>query len=101
VMAVERHGLHLTDKASSGGIYPVSIAYRDGLVYVINLGGAPTLEGSPGIPTMTGFFLDEKGKLDPIPGSTRVIGGVGCGPLGGGVSPPFPVFVGWCVGATA
>lgn len=80
VMAVTRHGLRPTDKASSGGIYPVSIAYRDGLVYVINLGGKPTLDGSPGTPTMTGFFLNEDGKLDPIPGSTRVIGDFGSGP---------------------
>src|SRR5947199_200807 len=80
VMAVKRDGLELVSKGSSGGIYPVSIAYHDGLVYVINLGGAPTLDDSPGIPTMTGFRLDEDGKLDPIPGSTRIIGPFGSGP---------------------
>jgi 6-phosphogluconolactonase (cycloisomerase 2 family) len=74
VMAVRRDGLVVTDRGSSGGIYPVSIAYREGLVYVINLGGVPTLESSPGTPTMTGFFLSDEGKLEPIPGSTRVIG---------------------------
>lgn len=80
VMAVTPEGLELTDKAPSGGIYPVSIAYRAGLVYVINLGGVPTLDDSPGIPTMTGFRLDDNGKLDPIPGSTRVIGEFGSAP---------------------
>lgn len=79
-MEVTPDGLQLTDKASSGGIYPVSIAYRAGLVYVINLGGVPTLDDSPGIPTMTGFFLDDNGKLNPIPGSTRVIGEFGSAP---------------------
>ncbi|HZI56441.1 MAG TPA: hypothetical protein VFF39_06680, partial [Verrucomicrobiae bacterium] len=63
VMAVTREGLRLIDKAWSGGIYPVSIAFHNGLVYVINLGGVPTLDGSPGTPTMTGYRLDEDGKL--------------------------------------
>ena len=80
VMAVTREGLRLIDKAWSGGIYPVSIAFHNGLVYVINLGGVPTLDGSPGTPTMTGYRLDEDGKLHPIPGSTRVIGDFGSGP---------------------
>jgi 6-phosphogluconolactonase len=80
VMAVAKDGLLLIDKASSGGIYPVSVAFHNGLVYVINLGGVPTLDGSPGIPTMTGFSLDENGKLNSIPGSTRVIGDFGSGP---------------------
>jgi 6-phosphogluconolactonase len=80
VMAVTREGLRLIDKAWSGGIYPVSIAFHNGLVYVINLGGVPTLDGSPGTPTMTGYRLDEDGRLHPIPGSTRVIGDFGSGP---------------------
>ena len=87
VMAVKKDGLELVSKGRSGGIYPVSIAYHDGLVYVINLGGAPTLDDSPGIPTMTGFRLDEDGKLDPIPGSTRVIGPFGSGPADAVFSP--------------
>lgn len=80
VMAVARDRLLLIDKAWSGGIYPVSIAFHNGLVYVINLGGVPTLDGSPGTPTMTGFTLDEDGKLHSIPGSTRVIGDFGSAP---------------------
>jgi len=80
VMAVTKKQLRLVSKGNSGGIYPVSVAYRDGLVYVINLGGVPTLDGSPGTPTMTGFYLNEEGKLDSIPGSTRVIGQFGSGP---------------------
>src|SRR5436309_2386316 len=87
VMAVKRDGLELVSKGSSGGIYPVSIAYHDGLVYVINLGGAPTLDDSPGIATMTGFRRDEDVKVDPIPGSTRIIGPFGSGPADAVFSP--------------
>jgi 6-phosphogluconolactonase len=80
VLAVTPTTLKLIDKASSGGIFPVSVAYHDGLVYVVNLGGVPTLESSAGTPTMTGFRLDESGKLHPIPGSTRVTGDFGSSP---------------------
>jgi 6-phosphogluconolactonase (cycloisomerase 2 family) len=80
VLAVIPNGLRLTDRAPSGGIFPVSVTYHDGLVYVVNLGGVPTLESSPGIPTMSGFSLDDLGKLHPIPGSTRVTGAFGSSP---------------------
>jgi 6-phosphogluconolactonase (cycloisomerase 2 family) len=80
VLEITDDGLRLTDRASSGGIFPASIAYRHGLAYVVNLGGVPTLDSSPGTPTMTGFFLTKKGKLQPIPGSTRVTGDFGSAP---------------------
>lgn len=79
-MEVTRDGLRLAGTAASGGVFPNSIAYHDGLVYAVNLGGIPTLNTNGGIPTMTGFFLDEDGKLQPIPGSTRVIGDFGSAP---------------------
>lgn len=80
VMEVTDDGLQLTDIQPSGGIFPVSVAYREGLVFAVNLGGVPDLNGSPGQPTMTGFFLTEDGKLNPIPGSTRDIGSFGSSP---------------------
>jgi len=80
VLAVTREGLRVTDRASSGGIFPDSIAEHNGLVYVVNIGGIPELSSSPGIPTMTGFFLTEHGKLRAIPGSTQVIGSFGSSP---------------------
>lgn len=80
VMKVIKDGLRVTDRAPSGGIFPVSVAYNDGLVYVVNLGGQPLLESSPGTPTMTGFFLTDAGKLLPIPGSTRITGDFGSAP---------------------
>src|SRR5262245_29421029 len=39
VFAVTRNGLSLTDKTSSGGQMPVSLALRDNLLYALNAGG--------------------------------------------------------------
>jgi 6-phosphogluconolactonase len=80
VLEITEDGLRVTDRASSGGIFPVSVAYHHGLVYVANLGGRPLLESSPGTPTITGFFLTKSGKLRPIPGSTRITGEFGSAP---------------------
>lgn len=62
VFGVEDKGLKLLDRVASGGITPVSIAVRRSLVYVLNAGGTGNI---------TGFRLDAKGKLHPIPNSTR------------------------------
>lgn len=79
VMEVTENGLQATDVANTG-VYPNSVAYHDGLVYVTSLGAAPTLETNGDVPTASGFFLDEHGNLHPIPGSTRVIGVSGAAP---------------------
>ena len=60
--AVTSGGLSLADKVSSGGNYPVSLAYRDGLLYVLNAAG----DGN-----ITGFKVSPKGHLMPLAGSTR------------------------------
>ncbi len=80
VMEVTDNGLRVADIVDAGGVYPNSIAYHDGLVYVTSFGAAPTLDTNGDIPTTSGFFLDERGKLHPIPGSTRVIGESGAAP---------------------
>jgi hypothetical protein len=54
--------LRVTDVVSSGGVLPVSIAVRRGLVYVAN--------ASPAGTNYTGFRLSLLGTLTPIPGST-------------------------------
>jgi 6-phosphogluconolactonase len=54
-------GLKLIDKASSGGSYPVSLTYSDGLLYVLNAAG----DGS-----ISGFRVDD-GHLKAIKNSTR------------------------------
>ncbi len=47
---------------SSGGVLPVSVAIRGGLVYVANAGTGGT--------NYTGFRLGDGGRLEPIAGST-------------------------------
>lgn len=79
VLAVTHEGLRLVDKASTDGIFPVSVAARNGLVYVVNQGESPT-NSVAGPASITGFFLDHEGKLTPIPHSTRMIGGPGAAP---------------------
>jgi 6-phosphogluconolactonase len=73
VMEVTRDGLRFVDKAPSGGNVPVAIANYGKLVYVINEGERSEDEDGAR-PTMTGYFLDNRGKLTPIPNSSRVTG---------------------------
>lgn len=54
-------GLKWMDKVSSGGDYPVSLAFDETYLYVLNAGG----DGN-----ITGFELDD-GKLMPLADSTR------------------------------
>jgi 6-phosphogluconolactonase (cycloisomerase 2 family) len=58
------HGAELTLKSrvSSGGTHPTSVATRNRLVYVLNAGPASNI---------TGYWLDLRGMLHAIPGSTR------------------------------
>ena len=55
-------GLRLADKVNSAGVYPVSLTFSDGSLYVLNAGG----DGN-----ITGFKVDNKGRLRPIQNSTR------------------------------
>lgn len=54
--------LILLDKIGSGGERPVSIATRNGLIYVLNAGGTGNI---------TGFGFNQRGKLVQIHHSTR------------------------------
>ena len=65
VLGIIKEGLVLTDKVSSNGEFPVSLAIHGSLVYVLN---------SHGNPNINGFNLDDSGKLTPIPDSTRSAG---------------------------
>jgi len=66
-------GAHLTlaDVAPSGGILPVSVTERDGVVYVLNAGGAGNISA---------LRVDELGRLHPIGGSSRPLGEAASGP---------------------
>jgi 6-phosphogluconolactonase (cycloisomerase 2 family) len=74
VFSVSRHGLELKDKASSGGRSPVSLAFNEDLLYVLNAGG-----GVGDKDNITAFRLLD-GKLVPVPQSTRALSGDNTGP---------------------
>jgi 6-phosphogluconolactonase (cycloisomerase 2 family) len=74
VLAVSRQGLTLTDKVSSGGQMPLSLALRHNLLYVLNAGG---LLGDKDNITA---FIFANGRLVPLPDSTRSLSSDNTGP---------------------
>ena len=70
---VQASGLQLTDTEPSGGVRPISVTVHDGLVYVLNGGGAGNI---------TGFRLGPEGQLTALAGSVRPLsnGGAGAAP---------------------
>ena len=64
VFAASGDRLALRQVIGSGGAFPVSVAVRGGLVYVLNALGGGTLQG----------FRVTFGHLAPIPGSSRPLG---------------------------
>jgi len=79
VFAVHDDHLRLVDRAPTDGNFPVSIAHKGSLIYVLNEGESPD-QVLGGIPNITGFFLGVTGKLHKIPNSTRVAGAADSGP---------------------
>ena len=75
VFEVQPEGLSLVDRQPSGGKQPVSIAQKQGLLYVLNAGGSAGTADS-----ISGFRVRRSGKLEPIPGSTRPLSGASTGP---------------------
>jgi len=71
VFSLKRGKLKLVDRVASGGERPISLAFDRGLLYVLNA-------GDPG--NITGFTLSHRGKLKPLPGSTRPLSGPGTAP---------------------
>ena len=76
IFQVNGSNLQLTDKVSSGGNKPVSLAVRKDVLYVLN-GGNPN--------NVTGFTIGTGGLLTPIPLSER--------PLSAAITQP--AMVGW------
>jgi 6-phosphogluconolactonase (cycloisomerase 2 family) len=78
--------LKLLNTAPSGGVMPVSVAVKHGLVYVLNAGGSPNISG---------FFIDpETNRLIPLPGSTQDLpGGATAAPAQVSFSPDGSVLV--------
>lgn len=71
VFAVRTQGLELTDKVPSGGIQPISLTVDRDLLYVLNAGG----DGN-----ISGFTVQRKGRLAPLPGSTQPLSGPNTAP---------------------
>lgn len=64
VFSVHKAALTFLNKVASGGAQPSAVAEYQGLVYVLNSGGAGSL---------VGFHLDFGGQLKPIKDSTRFL----------------------------
>ena len=64
VFAVRGDRLGLRQVIGSGGAFPVSVAVRGGLVYVLNARGGGSVQG----------YRVAFGRLVPIPGSNRALG---------------------------
>lgn len=62
VFAVRANGIKLLDRVPSGGQHPISVTVFGHLVYVLNAGGTGNISG---------FTLDQNGKLHPLRNSTR------------------------------
>jgi 6-phosphogluconolactonase (cycloisomerase 2 family) len=60
--------LSLAGVFSSGGVGPISLAYRDGLLYVLN-----AANGSTSSANVAGFKVDDEGNLRAIPGATQLL----------------------------
>ena len=86
VFRVDGLNLELLDRASSGGVKPVSVAVHENLVYVVNAGGTPNIQG---------FFVEpSSGHLTPISGSSQALpGGASASPGQIGISPEGDVLL--------
>jgi 6-phosphogluconolactonase len=58
---IRRNGLQLTSVVDAGGLRPVSVAEHEGLVVVLNAGGATGIAG----------FRNRHGVLEPVAGATQ------------------------------
>jgi 6-phosphogluconolactonase len=73
---IHPRGLELVDTEFSGGAMPTSLAFRRGLLYVLNA-GVPN--------NVSGFVVDRRGTLTPLAGSARPLSAVSTNPGPGGV----------------
>ena len=65
--ALRGNALALTSVVDSGGLQPISVTEHDGLVYVLNAGGAGNVAG----------FRNAQGELRPLPNSSRGLSAAG------------------------
>lgn len=70
--SIENGTLELVDVQPSGGDLPISVTVAGDVVYVLNAG--------PGTENVSGFYLSDRGYLEPIPGAILPLSGVNVGP---------------------
>jgi 6-phosphogluconolactonase len=71
VFSLEQGRPTLASRHASGGTGPISVTAQDGLVYVLNA-TAPA--------NVTGFWVDDRGDLHPLEGSTQALSAPDVGP---------------------
>jgi len=76
--AVDGTSLTRVSTVASGGTLPISLTTHGNLVYVLNAGGTENI---------TGFSVDQNGRLTMLPGSSRPLSGTGVGPAEVGFDP--------------
>ena len=82
--SIRRNGLTLESTVDSGGQQPVSVTEHDGIVYVLNAGGAGNVAG----------FRNLRGSLQPLADSVRPLSASGgTGPAQVGFHPDGEVLV--------
>ena len=82
--AVRPAGLVLKSVIDSGGLHPISVSEREGLVYVLNDGGSGNVAG----------FRNERGTLVAVAGSMKPLSAAGgTGPAQVSISPDGDVLV--------
>ena len=82
--AVRPAGLVLMSVHDSGGLHPISVGEREGLVYVLNEGGSGNVAG----------FRNDGGTLTPVAGSVRPLSAAGgTGPAQVSIGPDGDVLV--------
>jgi 6-phosphogluconolactonase (cycloisomerase 2 family) len=65
--AIRGNGVTLASVVDSGGLQPISVTENDGVVYVLNAGGAGNVAG----------FRNHQGELRPLPNGTRALSAAG------------------------
>ena len=78
VFTVGAAGLSLASRTSSGGTLPISLTVHGNELYVLNAGGSGNISG---------FTVDNSGRLTPIAGSTQPLSGSNVGPAQVSFSP--------------
>ena len=78
VFAVDGAKLALRDRVASGGMRPISVTTRKGLVYTVHAAGTDNVAG---------FALDHRGHLYALPGATQPLSAHTVGPAQIALSP--------------